>query len=88
LLGFEGGLRFDGVAAHAEDDHAQLVELFFCVTKLGRFGRSTGSVGFGKKEQHNAFAEIIRESSVVADVILQAECGGFVADFEHVHLVG
>jgi len=45
LLGFEAGLGFDGVAAHAEDDHAKLIELFFCVTKLGRFNRSAGSVG-------------------------------------------
>lgn len=46
VLGFEAGLRFDGVAAHAEDDHAELVELLFCVAKLGRFDRSTGGVGF------------------------------------------
>jgi hypothetical protein len=60
LFGFEGGLRFDGVAAHAEDDHAQLVELLFCVAKLGRFGRSTGSVGFRIEKQDDAFAEEVR----------------------------
>jgi len=41
LLGLERGLRFDGVGAHAQDGDAELVEIFFCVTKLGRFDRST-----------------------------------------------
>jgi len=84
LLGFEGGLSFDGVAAHPEDDHAKLVELLFCVAKLGRFGRSAGSVGFRIEKQHDAFAEIVRERDVVADVVLQAKCGGFAAYFKHV----
>ncbi len=56
LLGFEAGLGFDGVAAHTQDDHAQLVEFFLCVAKLGRFDRSTGSVGFGIEEEDDAFA--------------------------------
>jgi len=61
LLGFEGGLCFDGVAAHSEDDHAQLVELLFCVTKLGRFDRSTGSVGFGIEKEDDSFPEKVGE---------------------------
>ena len=60
LLGFECGLRFDGVAAHTEDDHSEFVELFFCVAKLGRFSRSTGSVGFRIEKQHDAFAKEVR----------------------------
>ena len=84
LVGFEGGLRFDGVAAHAQDDHAKLVELLFCVTKLGRLGRSAGSVGFRIEKQHDAFAEVVRESDVLAGVVLQAKCGGFAAYFEHI----
>jgi hypothetical protein len=56
LLGLEGGLGFDGIGAHAEDGDAELVELFFCVTKLGRFDRSTGSVGFGVEEEEDALA--------------------------------
>jgi hypothetical protein len=83
LAGFEGGLRFDGVAAHAEDDHAQLVELFFCVAKLGRFRRSAGSVGFWIEKQHDALAEVVRERNIVAGVVLQAKCGGLAAYFEH-----
>jgi hypothetical protein len=84
LLGFEAGLGFDGVAAHAENDHAQLVELLFCVTKLGRFGRSTGSVGLGIEKENDALAEKVGERDVVAGVILQAECRGFVAYLDHV----
>jgi hypothetical protein len=69
LFGFEGGLCFDGVAAHAEDDHAQFVELLFCVTKLGRFGRSAGSVGFGIEKENDAFAEKIRKRDVVVSIV-------------------
>lgn len=88
LLSFEAGLGFDGVTAHSEDDHVQFVELLFCVAKLGRFNRSTGSVGLWIEKEHDAFAEVVGESDFVACVVLQAKCGGFVADFQHVHLSG
>ena len=81
LFCFEGGLRFDRVPAHAEDDHAQFVELLFCVAKLGRFSRSAGSAGFGIEKQDDAFAEEVGKRYVVAGVILQAKCRSFVADF-------
>jgi hypothetical protein len=51
FLLFERGLGLDGVGAHPEDGHAELVESFFCVTKLGRFDDSTRGVGFGKEEE-------------------------------------
>jgi hypothetical protein len=81
-------LSFDGIAAHADDNDAKLVELLFCVTKLGRFYRSTGSVGFWIEEQYDAFASKVREGDVVAGIVLQTECRNFVADFQHVHLGG
>ena len=56
VLGLEGGLRFDGIGAQADDGHTLLVEVFLCVTKLGRFYGSTGSVGFGIEEEKNALA--------------------------------
>jgi hypothetical protein len=84
LFGFEGGLSLYGVAAHAEKNHAKLVELLFCVAKLGRFGRSAGSVGFRIEKQHDAFAEVVRERDIFAGVVLQAKCGGFAAYFEHI----
>jgi hypothetical protein len=49
-------LGFDGIGAHAEDGDAELVEVFFCVAKLGRFNRSAGSVGFGIEEKEDALA--------------------------------
>lgn len=55
---FERGLRLYGIAAGAKDHHVLLVELLFCVAKLGRFNGSTGSVGFGKEiEQHALVAK-------------------------------
>jgi hypothetical protein len=81
LFGFKAALRFHGVAAHAEDDHAKLVELLSCVAKLGRFDRSAGSVGFGIEKKDDAFAEKIGERDFAAGVVLQAEGGGFVTDF-------
>lgn len=56
VLGLEGGLGFDGIGAHAENGHAELVETFFCVAKLGRFDRSTRGVGFGVEEEQDALA--------------------------------
>jgi hypothetical protein len=57
--------------------------MFLCVAKLGRFRRSTGSVGFGIEEEDDAFAGEVGERDVVAGVVFQAECRGFVAYFKH-----
>ena len=54
LLFLEGGLSLDGIGAHAKDGDAELVEFWFCVTKLGRFYRSTRSVGFGEEKEDDA----------------------------------
>jgi hypothetical protein len=83
LLGFEGGLGFDGISAHAEDGDAEFVEIFFCVAKLGRFDRSTGSVGFGVEEEEDALAGEVFERDLFAFVGLEAEGGGFGTDFQH-----
>jgi hypothetical protein len=55
-LGFERRLGFDRISAHAEDGYSQLVELLFCVAKLGRLDDSTGGVGFGEEEKKDAMA--------------------------------
>ena len=52
---------FDGIGAHAEDDHAVLVELPLCVTKLGRFDGSTGSAGFGEEKEEDPPASEVFE---------------------------
>jgi hypothetical protein len=81
LLGFEGGLGFDGIGAHAEDGDTEFVEIFFCVAKLGRFDGSTGSVGFGVEEEEDALAGEVGEGDGFAFVGFQGEVGGFGAWF-------
>jgi hypothetical protein len=83
LLGLEGGLGFDRIGAQAEDGDAELVEIFFCVAKLGRFDGSTGSAGFGVEEKEDALAGEVFERDGGAFVGLKAEGGGFGADFGH-----
>ena len=83
VLGLEGGLGIDRIGAHAEDGDAELVELFFCVAKLGRLDRSTGSTGFGVEEEEDALAGEVLERDFFAFVGQLAEGGGFGAYFEH-----
>ena len=80
-FGFEIGLGFHGIAAHAEDDGVELVEVLFCVAKLGRFDRSTGSVGFGVEKEDYALAAEVGEGDFGAGVVLEAEGGSFIAWF-------
>jgi len=44
------------IGAGSEDGDTELVELPFCVAKLGRFDCSTGSIRFGEKEEQDAAA--------------------------------
>jgi len=81
LLLLEGGLGLDGISAEAEDGDVELVEVFFCVAKLGRFDGSTGSVGFGVEEEENALAGEVGEGEDGAVVGFQGEVGGFGAWF-------
>jgi hypothetical protein len=83
LLGFEFGLGGDGIAASAEDDGVELIELLLRVAKLGRFRGSTGSVGLGIEKEDDAAAVEVGERDVGAGIIFEAECGGFVAGFQH-----
>jgi hypothetical protein len=76
-------LSFDGIGAHAENGDAELVEIFFCVTKLGRFDRSTGGVGFRVEEEEDALACEVFERDLFAFVGFEAEGGSFGAKFEH-----
>jgi hypothetical protein len=80
LLGAKCRQSFFRIAAGADDCYAQFVEVLLCVTKLGRFGRSTGSVGFGKEEENDAPAFIGFQRKLAAFVRLQREIRGFVAD--------
>ena len=51
--------RFLRIGADAQDGHVLLVETSFCVAKLGRFGGSTGGVGFRIEKHHHAFSLVI-----------------------------
>jgi len=71
------------VAAHAENGHAELIEIFFCVAKLGRLDRSTRGVGFGVEEKEDALAGEVFEGDFLAFVGFEPEGGGIGAYFEH-----
>jgi hypothetical protein len=76
-------LGFDGIGAQAEDGDTELVEVLFCVAKLGRFDGSTAGVGFGVEEKEDALTGEVFQGDVAAIVGLEAEGGGFGANFEH-----
>jgi hypothetical protein len=57
--------------------------LLFCVTKLGRFGRSTGCVGLWKEKKQHALAAEIRKRQFAALVCFQEKVRGFITDLQH-----
>jgi hypothetical protein len=81
LLCLKRSLGFDRISAQAEDGYTQFVEVLFCVTKLGRFDSSTGSVGFGVKKDEETLAFIVAEGDVFVFVRFQVKVRGFVAGF-------
>ena len=83
LFGLERSLGFNGIGAEAKDGDAKFFEFFFCVTKLGRFYRSTAGVGLWVEEEEDALAGEVFEREFFALVGLEAEGGSFGADFEH-----
>ena len=83
FLLLEQRLGLDGIRAHAEDGHAQLVETPLCVAKLGRFDGSTGSAGFGEEKEEDALTGEVFERDFLAFVGWEAKGGGFGAYFEH-----
>jgi hypothetical protein len=87
VLGFERRLGFDRIGAHAEDGHLTLIELLFCVAKLGRFDGSTGGVRFRKEEQQDTAALEVLQTDFFAFVGEEVEAGSFVAGLEHVRLL-
>ena len=49
------------VATSTQDQHADFIEVLLCVAKLGRFGCSTGSVGFREEKEDDAPSAKVRE---------------------------
>jgi hypothetical protein len=80
LFGAKACQRFFGIAAGANQTYTQLVEVLLCVTKLGRFCRSTGSVRFWKEEKNDAPAFVGMQRQFAAFVRLQREIRCFVAN--------
>jgi hypothetical protein len=83
VLALEEGLGFDGIGAQAKNGDFELVELLFCVAKLGRLDDSTGSVGFGEEKEEDALVLEVFEDDGFVFVGLEAERGGFGAGLEH-----
>jgi len=83
LFGPEALQGLDRVGAGADNDHAQFIELRFCVTKLGRLNCSTRSVCFRKEKKEDAFPPETRKGDVFSLIGCQGEFRGFVADSEH-----
>jgi hypothetical protein len=64
-----------------------MVELCFCVAKLGRFDRSTRRIRFGIKEYQQALTFEFVERNFFPFIGGEGEIGGFVTDLEHDVLV-
>jgi hypothetical protein len=71
-------LCLDGIGAGSQELYVELVKLLFCVTKLGRFDRSTGSVSFGIEIEQDAFTAEVSERDVLAVIGFQREFRGLV----------
>ncbi len=61
VLFLEAGLRLHGIGAGSQDRYIDLFKLLLCVTKLGRFDRSTRGVGFREEKQDHALPAKIRQ---------------------------
>jgi hypothetical protein len=83
LLELETGESFHGIGAHAQDHAVHFFKLLGGVTKLGRFGRSTGSTRFWKEKKDNVLALKVLQRDVVALIGRDRKRGGVVADSEH-----
>ena len=83
LLSAKARQNFFRIVAGADDGNSQLVEVLLCVTKLGRFCRSTGGVRFGKEKQDDTLALVGFQREFATFVRLQSKIRGFVADHKH-----
>ena len=83
LTGLEFRERLFRVRADPNYRNTKRIEVLLCVTKLGRFCRSTGSVRFGKEKQDNTLALVGFQREFAALVRLQCKVWGFVAWFQH-----
>ena len=71
------------VGAGSQDGNTELVELLFCVAKLGRLNRSTRCICLRKEKKQDAAAFEVFQRERLAAVGGESELWGFVTDFEH-----
>src|SRR5712692_11498349 len=83
VLLLESRLSLHGIGAGTKNDHTELIELRFGVTKLGRFDGSTGGVRFRIEIEQDALALEVGERDFGSLVRLEMEVGSFVACFQH-----
>jgi hypothetical protein len=83
LFLLEARKRFFRVGARTQDRYILFVEVLLCVTKLGRFRRSTWRVGFGEEEQHYPFSLEITQRHIGARIALKREVRCLVSYFQH-----
>jgi hypothetical protein len=88
VLQLEFFLRFDGIAAAADDGGVQFIELLEGVAKLGRFVNSAGGIRFRIEIEDQVFAAIILQRNCGAAVVGHGEVRSFVAYFEHLYSPG
>jgi len=81
MLGAEFGHGVRRISRTAEHDGIEFVKLCLGVTKLGRFGGSTGRKSFGEEIKQNELAAEIGKGRLRAVVRCQAEVGSVVAFF-------
>ena len=61
VLFLEAGLGLHWIGAGPQDRYINLFKLFLCVTKLGRFDRSTGGVRLREEKQDDTLTAKIRQ---------------------------
>jgi hypothetical protein len=66
------------IGRNAEHNSAGTLDLLECVAEPARLQRSTGSIGFGVKEQDHVLAAIVLQGYRLAFFIRQRELGGFI----------
>ncbi|HVB07401.1 MAG TPA: hypothetical protein VNF00_00520 [Candidatus Acidoferrales bacterium] len=74
-------LLLDGIGAASQNYGIQFSELFPCVTKLGRFIRSTRRESLREKEEDHVFSAEIREGNFLAVIGRQFEFGRPLTNF-------
>jgi hypothetical protein len=83
VLFLETRQSFHRIGAHAKNLYLQSFESLLCVAKLGRFHRSTGSVGLGKEKEQSALTLQVSEGYFFGGFGLQLKIRRLHSIFQH-----